>query len=343
MNRLKQTLQNDLNLIDDKLFEGYNNNDLAMLNIDALLSIACNQNMRLYRSPSIKRFIRNYNDEECADKDYIDNYHKYKDFNLKITKIAPILEEIYGFKVIEPKFKEKISIDDSIIIASKFLKKYDKDIYDYFENFIINGKFFIVDNIFEGYGYSTFSDELLEPYIILSRKENIFYITTLIHEIIHVYLSEKEKYMTMDESKRQYVNGICEVYPVFIEFLVLDYLYKNNLFLKDINSYKKDIYSGLMEYLKALYVMIDPYDLDFNSYEEVKFFNESKEYSYGYLFAYHFYDQYKKNKTMAKDNITNFMLDSKNKEFRQLINNYGLNEDKLSDYKVLYKHVKKIY
>ena len=68
-----------------------------------------------------------------------------------------------------------------------------------------------------------------------------------------------------------------------------------------------------------------------------------KIYSYGLYFLYYFYDQYLLSKDMAKENITNFMLDSKDKDFKYLINHYGLNEDKLRNDKVILKHVKKIY
>ena len=184
---------------------------------------------------------------------------------------------------------------------------------------MMNGKLFVTNNIFEGYGYSTFSDELLDPYLILSKTNNIFYATILAHEIIHIYLSEIDKNATVQEEKVRFINGVSEVYSIYIELLVLDYLENNGFNNKDIINYKKDIYSGLIEYLKTLYIMIEPDDIDFTSYDEVEFFNESKLYSYGYIFAYHFYDQYLTDKIMAKENITNFMLDSKNYDDLQTI------------------------
>ena len=342
MNNLRSALQNDLDLIDERIASGYSNKDIIFQNIDTILSIAFDQKMRLKRKDNVKKIIkeyRNYSDE--ISNEYIDNYHKLKKFNYDITKMAIDISQIYGYETI--KFKEKISIDDAIKVDSKFLKEYDKDMYDYFENFMLNGKFFIVDNIFEGYGYSSVSDELLDPYIILCKSNNIFYITVLMHELVHVYLSEKEKYMTKEEASLQYINGVSETYSIFIEFLVIDYLQKNNLFKKDIISYKKDIYFGLIEYLKSLYLMIDPCDICFDSYDEVGFYNESKIYSYGYLLAYHFYEQYLNDRDQAKENITNFMLDSKKYEFDYLINNYGLNEKEITDNKLLLKHIEKIY
>ena len=149
--------------------------------------------------------------------------------------------------------------------------------------------------------------------------------------------------MTKEEASLQYINGVSETYSIFIEFLVIDYLQKNNLFKKDTISYKKDIYFGLIEYLKSLYLMIVPCDICFDSYDEVGFYNESKIYSYGYLLAYHFYEQYLNDRDQAKENITNFMLDSKKYEFDYLINNYGLNEKEITNNKLLLKHIEKIY
>lgn len=344
MVNLKEVLQRDLDTIDEKISSGYNNTDIIIQNIDTIISIAFDQRIRLKRKENIKKIIKKYgNYDEKVSDEYINNYHKYKKFNYDLTKIATVINQLYGYETIEPIFKEKINIDDAIKIDSQFLKQYDKDMYDYFENFIINGNFFVVNNIFEGYGYSSVADELLDPYIILCKSNNIYYTTVLMHELVHVYLSEKERNMTKQEASLQYINGVSETYSIFIEFLVLDFLKENNLFNKDIIPYKKDLYSGLIEYLKILYLMIDPDDLCFESSEEVSFYNEAKIYSYGYLLAYHFYDQYLNNRDKAKENITNFMLDSKKYEFEYLINNYGLNKEEITDYKLLLKHVEKIY
>ena len=344
MNKLKESLQNDLNHISSKIDEKYNNTDIIIQNIDFLLSVASDQHFRLKRTPTIKEYLKNYvDDEDCASKEYIDNYHEFKDFNTALTKIGKKLNNEYNFEIVDATYRSKILFDDSIKIVGNFFKDYDKDIYDYYENFIINGKLFIVNEIFDGYGLSSLSDELLEPYLFMQNNNNIMDLMVLAHEIIHIYLSEKEKYITNEESKMKHINGINEVYSHYIEYILLDYLESIKYNKKDIINHKKNLYSDLIERLAVFYVMLDPTDIDFKSYDEVSFYNELKLYSYGLYFLYHFYDQYLIDKIMAKENITNFMLDSKKYDFSHLINNYGLKEENLKDYKVLLKHIEKIY
>ena len=319
-------------------------NDVIAQNIEFLLSVSEDQHVRLKESRTIKKYIDEYeNDEECATREYIDNYHLYKDFNEALTNNGQRINDEYAFKLVDPNFKSKINIDASIRIVADFFKKYDKDIYDYYENFIINGKFFLVKRIFENFGLSSVSDELLEPYLFLQNTNTMRDITVLAHEMIHIYLSEKQKYMNDQESLMCYVNGVNEVYSHYIEYILLDYLSSNNFNKKDIINYKKSLYSDLIEHLSAFYIMLEPTDIDFTSYEEVSMHNEMKIYSYGLYFLYYFYEQYMIDKDMAKENITNFMLDSKKYEFNYLINNYGLSEEKLRDHKVLLKHIEKIY
>ena len=344
MNKLKDTLQLDLDHISNKIDEGYNNKDIIIQNIDFVLSVAEDQHIKLKESKTIKNYIDDYEDDEnCATKEYIDNYHKYKDFNVALTDVGKKIDDEYGFKKVDPGFKNKIGINDSIRLVGNFFKQYDKDIYDYYENFIINGKFFIVKKIFENLGLSSVSDELLEPYLFLQNTSTLRDITVLAHEMIHIYLSEKHKYINDKEALNIYVNGVNEVYSHYIEYLLLDYLSTINYNKKDIVNYKKSLYTELIEHLSNFYVMLEPFDIDFTSYDEVILHNDLKEYSYGLYFLYFFYEEYLIDKDKAKENITNFMLDSKEKEFGYLINNYGLDEDNLKDYKVLLRHMKKIY
>ena len=132
MNKLKTDLQNDLNLISKRIDEGYNNNDVIAQNIEFLLCVAEDQHINLKETKTIGRYIDNYEDEEeCAKKEYIDNYHEFKDFNVALCNIGEKINNEYQFKIVDPKFKSKVNMDDSIRIVSSFFKKYDKDIYDY--------------------------------------------------------------------------------------------------------------------------------------------------------------------------------------------------------------------
>lgn len=344
MNRLKEVLQKDLNYISNKIDEGYDNDDIIAQNLDFILSVADDQHIGLKENKIIEEYIDNYeNEDECVSDEFINNYHEYKDFNVALTKIGEKINDEYAFRLVDPPFKNKINMEKSIKIVSDFFKKYDKDIYEYFENFIINGKFFKVKRIFENFGLSSVSDELLEPYLFIQETNTIRDMNVLAHEIIHIFLSEKQKYLSDKEYSNIYINGTNEIYSHYIEYILLDYLESIKYNKMDIINYKKSLYYDLISHLSNFYIMLEPTDIDFTNYDEVSMYTEMREYSYGLYFLYHFYDQYILDKDMAKENITNFMLDSSKKDFNYLINNYGLSEEKLRDHKVLLKHIEKIY
>ena len=344
MSRLKEELQKDINLISNRIDRGYKNDEVIAQNIEFILVIAEDQDIKLKYPRTIKKYIKNYKEDvSCAPQEYIDNYHKYKDFNISLSKVGERINDEYGFKLVDPKYRTKIKMDDSIKLVGDFFKQYDQDIYDYYEDFVTNGKFFVVKKLLEHYGYSSVSDDLLDPYLFVKKSNSLQDMAVIAHEIIHIYLSEKHKHISNEEEKKKYVNGVNEVYSHYIEYLLLDYLKSIDYDKKDIKTHKRALYSDLIEHLDGLYLMLEPTDIDFTEYDEVVFYNDMKIYSYGLYFLYHFYDQYLLSKDMAKENITNFMLDSKDYEFDYLINHYGLSEDKLRNEKVILKHVKKIY
>lgn len=344
MNSLKECLQSDLNLIGKKINDNNCNTDLIDSNLDFILSLADDQNIDLDYPKILQDYINNYVDnDEVVTKEYIDNYHKCKDFNVSLCNVCQKINDEYNFKLVYPRFKEKLCLDEAIKITGSFFKEYDRDIYDYYDNFIANGKFFTVKKIYDNYGLSSRSDQILEPYLFMANMNSIRNITVLAHEIIHMYLSEKQKYLNDRECLNIYVNNIDEVYSHYIEYIVLDYLENLGFNNRDIINYKKSMYTELIKHADNFYNFLEPVDINFEDEEDIDWYDDLKKYTYGLYFLYHFYDQYLLDKDMAKENITNFMLDSKNKEFNYLINNYGLSEDKLKDHKVLLRHIEKIY
>ena len=282
MNKLKNDLQSDINLIGKKIDQGYNNDEVIAQNIEFILDLAHDQNINLKFPRTIKKYIKNYKEkEDCASTEYIDNYHEYKDFNVALTQVGEKINNEYGFKLVDPKYRTKIKMDDSIKTVGNFFKDYDKDIYDYYENFIINGKFHIVKKLLEHTGYSSVSDELLDSYLFVKKTNTLQDMAVIAHEVIHIYLSEKQKYLSNDEEHKKYINGTNEIYAYYIEYILMDYLKSINYDKKDIKRHKRSLYSDLIEHLSAFYLMLEPTDIDFNEYDEVIFYNDMKIYSYG--------------------------------------------------------------
>ena len=344
MKDLKETLQSDLNYINSIINEGYGDTNIISQNIMFLLTIADELNIKLKEPKSISKYIlEDETVDDLSTKEYIDNYHRYKAFNVALTNIGSKINDEYSFKLVDPRYKARIELEDSIKIVGDFFKQYDKDVYDFYENFIVNGKFFVVKRLLENYGLSAVADDLLDPYLLLKSTRSIRDITVLAHELMHIYIYDKRKDLSEEEESNIFVNGTNEVYSHYMEYIILDYLSSIGFNKRDIINYKKSLYTELIEHLDVLYTLLEPTDIDFESYNEVVLFDDMKKYSYGLYFIYPFYDQYIKDKDMAKENITNFMLDSRYKEFESLINNYGLDEENLKDHKVLLKHVQDLY
>ena len=73
--------------------------------------------------------------------------------------------------------------------------------------------------------------------------------------------------------------------------------------------------------------------------KNLEIFINAEMYSYGKVLAYHFYEQYKNNKEMAKENIKEFTLDSKVYNKKHLLNDYGLKQEDVFSSKVLKKNI----
>ena len=170
-------------------------------------------------------------------------------------------------------------------------------------------------------------------------KKYIISIIVLAHEIIHLYIANYYKDISNNERKNINFNNLKEVYSHFIELLMLDYLENNKLKTNDIELFRDEYNADIVENLTAINTMLEPNDLDFTSIDEVLIYDDLASYSYGKLFAYHFYDNYLKDRELTKDNILKFRIESKNHDFKYMINHYGLEEDKLLDEKVLVRHL----
>lgn len=73
------------------------------------------------------------------------------------------------------------------------------------------------------------------------------------------------------------------------------------------------------------------YPKDFTKYDAAQDIITPESYFYGYLLGFHFLNQYLEDPNKAKENITNFTIDSAKKDKLELLNGYGLGLDNLKD------------
>lgn len=258
-------------------------------------------------------------------KDYVYYAQEYKDFNKKITQIAPYIRRKYNIGSYNI-YKDIVNIDETFKLTREFFKDYDQDMYDHFEDIANSPRAIIAD--LGNDGLSFLGNHVIKSYLLLNPYRLIDDSITLAHELIHTYFGDKMRYMSDYEDYLFAVNNMHEVYPIFIELVMEDYLLQNNIHTEDVikthNLRTKVFLSTLDQFKKQEYIGCS-----------------EERYTYGYLLAYYYYKQYKKDPKKTKENIFNLMIDSKTYERDYLFSHYGIDIDALTHPKLLERQLTK--
>ena len=242
-----------------------------------------------YNSDSFK-FISNLNDA-ISKKLMKQNYEAYK-INKKVNG------EKYG------------------LIVSKYLKQYKRELYDLYFKMEKENRFF---EIIKGYD-NTDSDFFTIPYF--HENSNIVVIdsyTTLsnyfgmVHELAHVHYNESYRYYGKIAPFDIY-NNLIEVYPIYSELLLGEYL-------KTIKLTDKNYAYGLAKN-QLIYPnnsLLEDYDPHFM----------------GNVLALNFYDMYLEDKEKAEYNFEQFLRNYEGNDLETNINSYGLNKEKILSLKAI--------
>ena len=328
---LEKQINSDLNKIDECSFHSkelvncaYLLKDMARkVNIKTNISRQLNYEIFLYKHLK-------YKPDDLIINNYCDNY----EYNLKVARMFFKV----NFESDSNNYSTVFTRNSSIKYANDFFKQYDKDIYDYFEDFILSKKMYFLRKGLEDFdGYTIEANDIITPYIFIKDKENIDDPLTIAHEIIHAYLSDiTKKYSEMD---RYFLNSknFNEVYSYFIELLMLDYFEKININNDDIYNNFAEINISTLNFLHDYYTLLKT-GVNLKKEKDVSLYFEIESIVYGRILAYHFYQNYLKDSEETKDNILNFMLDYQNDK-KYMLNNYGLDEDKVRSSKLLLKYM----
>ncbi len=238
-------------------------------------------------------------------KDYYAYETMYRNFNEKICNISDYIQRKYiigNYNV----FEDVVQLEESIQLSKEFLKYYDQGISDYFDEIYNSHRSLVCD--IDSDGISFLGNHIMQSYIIIKPYLLIDDSLTIVHELAHAYLGDKTRYMSDCEECLFSINNMHEVYSIFIELVMEDYLIHNNIHKEDVmrtHNLRTKVFLNTLDKLK----------------EEDYIECEAERYSYGYLLAYHFFKQYKKNPKQAKENIYNLMIDSKTYDRNYLFNN----------------------
>ncbi len=264
------------------------------------------------------------------DEKFWDNYRDMyvtNDFVASLYGYVPSLTYNLNFP--------DMDIRDVFKLASDFFENYDKDIFSHY-NKLIDGNFIYRCDCLED-SYATTFNLMTEGYDYIlfdGTSSNIVLSMTLVHEVIHSYINTFLRNISISQRLKYNVNALDEVYSHFIEFVFLKYL-------KDIN-FDSSVTNNLNNFLNfSMANHLCYFNDSFNSFNENDLYDyvTSEIYSYGCLIGLHYFHKYLESPLITKENILNMTLDSIKFDKRYLLNNYGLDENEICDYKVLVNHL----
>ena len=277
--------------------------------------------------------------DNTIDNDFnsqvIYDFRANRDFYREFGKLS---EATIGYFEEDPyKYIEKISFDDSIDMARGFLSYYDNNMARHFDR-LLDEKLVEVflpgtedAETYDGFTYHFPSDTDL---IITLDKGNIETAATIIHELVHSFLSLYDINMTYDQDTRKCVNNLNETYSKFIEIVFMKYL-------SDIGFNKSDIASYMRNFNSMLYESLYVFDDCLDDKEKNLFGNdfgiywEAQRNAFGGVLAYHYYDKYLDRPYLVKQDLLNLYQESKFKSKSYLLDNCGLRKKDIVKPKVL--------
>lgn len=260
--------------------------------------------------------------DKVLEYSFIDNYDIMYDYNLEVSNIYKSMEPRY-LGVTE--YKNYIDITNNIKNVQSFFKDYDKDIYNYFNEQILDkGLIILTDKVKSG--FTSLSNYILPPYSFINPKLCAKDYITIIHETVHSYIRNRLRYISFEQLNTMLVNNLEEVFPIFTELCAIKYANDNKI-LNELNLYKNDMYTSLYTYLKK-------YNENLVNSDIIDYMINER-YAYGFLLAYQYYNNHGYNKE-TKQKVLKLSLESPFHDKKYLLNNYGMNQfDILSSAKYL--------
>ena len=242
-----------------------------------------------------------------------DNMYKY---NLELSNIFKKIEAKYLYVI---NYNDYVDISDTIEMVRSFFSNYDKDIYKYFNEQILNGGLLVLSDRVDS-GCTTLSNYILPPYSIVNPGVCARDYSVIVHETIHNYIRNRLRYINFDQLNTMLVNNLEEVFPIFTEFCAIKYC-EDHHFLKEIYKYKDALYASLYTYLERFNSNL----LNINPNDYV----DNERYAYGFLLAHNYYNMCDDNIEEVKNRVMKFSLESPLHDKMYMLNNYGLNQEEI--------------
>ena len=343
MNCLEERIQKYIDDVDTKLQHTFYEKDRLLLyyDIENIIKIIFYNDLMTDIPDSFKEYLKNdftFSDEFLMEDNNIfwSNFYSMYDTNMSICSM---LDYLPSSKTHVNLFNHNYSFDKAIKITQGFFDMYDRDISKHFK-YIIDNNFLIRPDLSDDncLGMTISISSSKKSFILIDKNVNdINLLMTLAHETVHSYISSFTYNISYDEKAKMNLNSLYEVYSYFIEFVFAHYLHDINKI--DISGVYESYYNILISSIKSFKNVFSKFCNAKNNYYDVDRYACEEALVYGIILAYHYYDSYLKNPELVKDDLINLMIDSKKYDKHVLLNNYGLNECDLYDYKILTKRL----
>ena len=248
-----------------------------------------------------------------------DEYFEMDNTSLEfINKLFDIIDQ----KLILPNYEAynkmniKVNKDKYDKIIIEYLKNNKKELYNLYIQMIRENRTFEIKT-----GFDTSDTNFLTiPYsherasiIIIDSYPTLSCYYGIIHELAHTHYEEKYKYYGK-QAKYDLANDLVEVYPIYSELLLGEYL--KQIKITDKNYIFEFTKNQLSVFSK---VKLDNYDIHFM----------------GNVLALSFFDMYMEDKEKTEYNFEQFLRNYEGNDFKTNINSFGLSEEKILSLKVL--------
>ena len=283
--------------------------------------------------------------EKAEDTRFYQNYNAMLSINENIANMGKNLFDRYG-QMSFGQFTTKISFNDALEMANGFFMDYDLDIANFFNSLLKNHyiQFPKADNT-RAYGITYIVNCLQKAYISVYPSDNIEFVATIVHEVIHAYVDSFIYNQSYEEISNCNINCLHEIYSEFIEIMLLDYLEKIKFNAKDTRLYGGTLNSFMIADAMDLGDFINNYfpeDLAMNGGLYYQF-QEIQCYVYGKIIARLYYDMYHQSPNYVKEQILKIMIDSYKYDKPYLLNNYGFKQKDLYDEQKLIRYMQKYF
>ena len=336
MNKLESKIQKYIDEIAFRIDDNLSQKDeiLLLSDIDNLMEIIWYKNLNISIPSNVSDFKNSHYSfelDETIDKNFWNNFYSMAETNRRISNLKNILpsKSFYSSNLNYP----EITFKNAILMVKDFFEYYDEDISNHYSS-LLKGDNIILFNSDErtfsraNFHLSTQKNSLI---LINDSLNDISLASAIAHETIHSYSNSFLKGISYEQMCMININNLSEVYSLFIEFAFLKYLKDNN----DCDNFK--CLKNKLSYNLCDFVFAFNYFL--NNLQSINNFNTSETYTYGIILAIHFFEKYQIDSEVTKDNILSMFIDSKDFDKHFLLNNYGIYESNLGDYKTLNKNL----